>query len=197
MRKRLESLERQLRDGAARLLEVPPGLVPELAKALETVREERDAVAAQREGLGKRRPSKSVPRAIVDEMMVAARDLKKAAKACKPALINHCFRRLGVEIVIKQNTAEAVDAEVRILSTGDSMESRGCSQRLTIRHFLVENVRLPPSNPPGFQKGNKCGRGLPPDKARQASLARWRRKRGRAAEPAAKAKRRHRSATVG
>jgi DNA invertase Pin-like site-specific DNA recombinase len=121
--KRLQSLERQLRDGAARLLEVPPGLVPELAKALEAVREERDTLASQIEANGKSRPAEPTPKAIVDQMMSLVSDLKKASQKGDAALINHCFRRLGVEIVIRRNDRTAAEATVRLLSIGDSTES--------------------------------------------------------------------------
>jgi hypothetical protein len=187
LRKRLESLDRQLSAGAARLLEVPPGLVPELAKALEAVRGERDALASKLEATGNRRPAEPTPKAIVDQVMSFVRDLKKAAQEGDPALINHCFRRLGVQIVIKRNDRKAAEATVKLLLIGDLLESLECSQQVTITHFVEENVALPPAMPPGFAKGNKFGRGLPSDKARAASLARWRKQREAQTRAATKA----------
>ena len=126
LRKRLASLDQQLRDGTARLLIVPPGLVPELSKAIDAVREERDALAGQLDRQASQRPSEASPKVIVDRMIELVSDLKKAAKAGDSALVNHCFKRMGVEIVIRKNTAKGAEAEVRLLSIGDSLASLGC-----------------------------------------------------------------------
>ena len=123
LRKHLASLERQLRDGAAKLLAVPPGLVPELAKALDVVREERDGLASHLDQLSKKPAAKPTPKAVVDEIAGLARDLKKAMAKADPALVNHCLKRIGTEITIHSNTREKVEAEVRLFAIGDSVAS--------------------------------------------------------------------------
>jgi site-specific DNA recombinase len=194
LRKRLAALDRQLADGTARLLVIPAGMVPELAKALDAVRSERDSLAGRLERANAKPAAEAAPKVLVERMAAMATDFAKAAKAGDPALVNHCLRRMGVEIAIVRNTAAGAEAEVRLLPVGDSLRSRDRAQQVNARHLLVKNVTLPPRNPPGFRPGNKFGRGLPSDKARAASLVYWNRRRREQHESAGKASRRRRPA---
>jgi len=195
LRKRIAKLDRQLADGTARLLAVPPGLVPELAKALDAVRSERDGLTGRLERAAAKPVAAAAPKAIVDRMASMATEFAKAAKAGDPALVNHCLRRIGVEIAIVRNDAEGAVAEVRLLPIGDSLTSRVRAQRVTARHLLAKTIAMPPRNPPGFAKGNRCqAKGNTPEKARKASLALWSRRRREQLEADAKATRRRRPA---
>lgn len=170
MRKRLASLEKQLADGAMRLLKVPAGLIPSLSEALDAVRAERDRLAealAQQD----REPAAPSPTARLREIVAqAGKALPKASRY--PEAYNAMLRQMGAEIRVLQNDSEAIRLEARLLPVGEFRRSSGCASEPT-GYLILEIFKAPPGAEPGFRPGNKLGRGLPPEKARAAARARW------------------------
>jgi hypothetical protein len=131
---RLEALERQLADGAARLTLVPVGLVPELAKALEGIRQERDAAKARLEALRAQQPQGVVSvEEIAHQVLASAKAVRKALQAADAGAANDGLRRLGTRIGIERNDTGGVVAHFSIgeILPGrlDSNESEFASSR--------------------------------------------------------------------
>ena len=113
MRKQASALEAKLAAGAARLLEVPTGLVPELSKALEATRRERDSLAADiaaAEAAGKAKPV-SID-AVVGDVLAAAKDAGEALRHADAGKLQEAFRRLQTRITVEQQDAERITCRV-------------------------------------------------------------------------------------
>ena len=153
---RLEALERQLADGAARLTLVPVGLVPEIAKALEGIRQERDAASARLEALRAQQPQGVVSvEEITAQVLASAKAVRKALQAADAGAANDGLRRLGTRISIERNDTGGVVAHYSIgeIQPGrlDS-NSRACAssrQTRAIVSFAVKIARGKPGRKPG------------------------------------------------
>jgi DNA invertase Pin-like site-specific DNA recombinase len=177
LRKQLEALEAKLHEGTARLLVVPAGLVPELSKAIDAVREERDAVAERLS----RQPASKAPgkasEALVDRLQSMLADLSKAGGKGSQAIVNASLIKAGLEIVVDRNDTEGADVTCRLLSVGDSLSTTARDQRVSTAYLFEEKTHIEPLPPPGFAKGNRAqAKGNTPEKGRAASTARWGRK---------------------
>jgi DNA invertase Pin-like site-specific DNA recombinase len=122
IRKQIAELDKRLTDGAARLLVVPPGLVPELSRAIDAVRRERDGLAdrlAMTQESGDAVATPPVPR-IVDELMDRFHRLDQAIAGSDPARINEAFRKLGVRVSVhaRQGDSKAFTASIELQPSG-------------------------------------------------------------------------------
>ncbi|MFM9025756.1 MAG: zinc ribbon domain-containing protein, partial [Planctomycetaceae bacterium] len=122
IRKQIAELDKTLSDGAARLLIVPPGLVPEMSKALESVRRDRDALIEKlaiaqeaHEAVAAPPPAK-----IVSELVERFRQLDKVIAGADAARINEAFQRIGVRVNVhaRERDSKTFTASVELQPSG-------------------------------------------------------------------------------
>ena len=109
--RRIRDLDKQVVEGIARIPLLPKSLVPELAKGLDALRAQRDALTRQRDTIGKAQEGDRLP---VEDRVAAAiaavYALRDALRQGEPAIVNHHLRALGVRVSIAVPTATvAVD----------------------------------------------------------------------------------------
>jgi DNA invertase Pin-like site-specific DNA recombinase len=99
LERQIAELDRQVGEGVARIPLVPKSLVPDMAKGLDRLRSQRDALVRQREALAGAKAGRSLPVAErVASAIASAYGLRDALRDADPALVNHHLRRLGVTI---------------------------------------------------------------------------------------------------
>jgi site-specific DNA recombinase len=118
-RKRLADLEKQLADGMARLTLVPPGLVPELCKALERLRQDRDALGGEIAAGSQETTPALRPESIVEGMLELHRGLRRGLRRADPAIVNEGLRRLGASVRIDKQKSGALLVKVGLLRVDD------------------------------------------------------------------------------
>jgi site-specific DNA recombinase len=122
-RKRLSELERQLTDGMSRLTLVPPGLVPELCKTLDRLRQDRDALAGEiAAGSQETTPALS-PEGVVEEMLELHRELRRGLRRADPATVNEGLRRLGTSVTIDKRKGGELLVKIGLLRVDDSVQA--------------------------------------------------------------------------
>ena len=142
--------------GGGRLTLVPVGLVPEIAKALVGIRQERDAASARLEALRAQQPQGVVSvEEITAQVLASAKAVRKALQAADAGAANDGLRRLGTRISIERNDTGGVVAHYSIgeIQPGrlDS-NSRACAssrQTRAIVSFAVKIARGKPGRKPG------------------------------------------------
>jgi len=157
LERRITELDRQVSEGISRIPLMPKGLVPELAKNLEALRVQRDALTQQRVSVGKAQEGDRLP--VEDRVaaaIAAAYGLKKALSQADPAIVNHSLRALGVRVSITVPTATvAVDP----MPADEIVES--CSVRVPERNKshapLLTFVIAVPAGRPGPRPRAKAG----------------------------------------
>jgi DNA invertase Pin-like site-specific DNA recombinase len=160
IRKRIAELEKTLADGAARLLVVPPGLVPELSKALDVVRRDRDAMleglaTAQSAGEAIEAPA---PAKIVSELMQQFHRLDEVIAGADAARINEAFQRMGVRVNVhaRQGESKNFTAAIELQPSGVLFRSLNKAKRdSTAPPVLSFNVAVDAAKPKLFAKGNR------------------------------------------
>lgn len=111
--RQIADLERQVAEGIARIPLVPKSLVPDMAKGLDRLRSQRDALVRQREALTGAKEGRSLPIADrVASAIAAAYGLRDAIRKADPATLNDHLRRLGVSIKADPREARAGSAIV-------------------------------------------------------------------------------------
>ena len=99
--RRIAELDRQVAEGIARIPLLPKSLVADMAKGLDTVRSQRDALTRQREALEKAQEGDRLP---VDDRVAsaiaAAYGLRDALGNADPAVVNASLRSLGVRVSV-------------------------------------------------------------------------------------------------
>lgn len=97
--RRIADLDRRVAEGIARIPLLPKSLVPELAKSLDGIRAQRDALTRQREALGRAQEGDRLPaEERVAAAIAAAYRLRGALAEADPAVVNECLRGLGVRV---------------------------------------------------------------------------------------------------
>jgi site-specific DNA recombinase len=177
IRKQIAELDKRLADGAARLLVVPPGLVPELSKAIDAVRRDRDGLAdrlAMAQEIGDAVAMPSVPR-IVDELMDRFHRLDQVISGSDPARINEAFRKLGVRVNVhaRQGDGKNFTASVELQPSGVLLHTLNRARRdSTAAPVLSFTIAVQAPKVKLFQKGNQLQRiGNRQRKARQKASA--------------------------
>lgn len=107
--RQIADLDRKIAEGIARVPLLPKTLVPELGKALDEMRAQRDGLARQRDelrmpGRGERAP---IHNRIADAV-AAAYDLRKSLSGGDAARLNDDLRRLGVRVYFDAPHARVV-----------------------------------------------------------------------------------------
>lgn len=109
LERRISDLDRQVAEGIARIPLLPKSLVPELAKNLDGLRAQRDALTRQREAQGRAQEGDRLPvEERVAQALAAAYGLRAALPAADPADLNEHLRGLGVRVDF--DTPEAIVA---------------------------------------------------------------------------------------
>jgi site-specific DNA recombinase len=142
LERQIASLDRQVSEGIARIPLMPKGLVPELAKNLDGLRAQRDALTRQRDATGKAREGDRLPvEDRVAQAIAAAYGLQDALRQADPSLVNHHLRGLGVRVSVTVPTATVV---VDPMPAGEIVET--CSARVPRRdksHAPLITVTVP------------------------------------------------------
>jgi DNA invertase Pin-like site-specific DNA recombinase len=190
IRKQIADLDKRLADGASRLLVVPPGLVPELAKAIDAVRRERDALAeqlaaAQDAGDVVSRPPS--PASVVAELMDRFHNLDEAIAGADAAKINEAFRKLGVRVNVhaRQGESKMFTASIELQPSGVLFQALNKAKRdSTAAPVLTFTVAVEAPKSSSFAKGNKLQQiGNRNRDARRTAEAAADKRRRRAAKP--------------
>ena len=138
--KRLTGIEKRLADGIARLTVVPDGLVPELSRALDGLRQERDAAAADlASAKAETTRGGGSTKDVVSAMVKHYGSMLKARDQGKQALTNHFLRKIGCEIRIDKEGPKLV-AEVKLISMGDSYRASGCPIQVPTWVFCFDSA---------------------------------------------------------
>jgi hypothetical protein len=130
----IAELERQIAEGIARIPLVPRTLVPDMAKGLDVMRAQRDAIKRQRDALRKVKKGRatSIPSRVAAALAVA-RDLPKIFAKGDPAEVNEGLRSLGLRGYID-------DRRARIVVDFRADEN---PQKTREKHTLTCNARVP------------------------------------------------------
>jgi DNA invertase Pin-like site-specific DNA recombinase len=148
LERRVADLDRQVAEGIARIPLMPKGLVPELAKNLDGLRAQRDALMRQRDAIGKAQEGDRLPiEDRVAQAIAAAYGLRQALSAAEPAVVNHHLRSLGVSVSVSVPNATVV---VDPMPAGEIVET--CSVRVPKRDkshapLLTFTVPVPAGRP--------------------------------------------------
>jgi site-specific DNA recombinase len=122
---RIADLDRQVTEGIARIPLLPKSLVPEMAKGIDGLRAQRDALERQREALGRAQEGDRLP--VEDRVaaaLAAAYGLRDALRSGDAGLLNHLFRDLGVRVNVSPGAATvAVDPMPETESGGGCLVS--------------------------------------------------------------------------
>jgi DNA invertase Pin-like site-specific DNA recombinase len=103
----IEDLDRQIAEGIARLTLIPRTLVAEMAKGLDALRSQRDALIKQREATGSRRKAQQLPvEKMVADCLKAASGLGPALRSKSPVEVNETLRSMGVSVVFDAGVAD-------------------------------------------------------------------------------------------
>jgi len=107
--RQIAEIERQIAEGIARIPLLPKSLVPEMAKGLDTMREQRDILKQQRDAT---RPSKAGRRlpmqSRIDDAIAAAYSLPKVLADGDPAVVNERLRDMGLRVFFEDRRARVV-----------------------------------------------------------------------------------------
>lgn len=105
----IASLDKEIADGIARIPLMPKGLVPELAKRLDTLRGQRDELTRRRDTSNTRRPaSKSATHNRVADAVAAIYGLRDALTKGDPAKVNDALRNVGLRVYFDTPRARVV-----------------------------------------------------------------------------------------
>lgn len=108
LQRRIDDLDRRVTEGVARIPLLPTSLVPDMAKELDRLRSQRDALARQRAAHDNAQEGRIPPIAErVAEAVAAAHGLREALRKASPAVVNEHLRRLGVRVSIDHENATA------------------------------------------------------------------------------------------
>jgi DNA invertase Pin-like site-specific DNA recombinase len=109
LEKRIAELDRQVAEGIGRITLLPKSLVPEMAKGIDALRAQRDALIRQRESIGRSQAGGRLPlEDRVAAALAAAYGLRDALRSADPGLLNHLFRALGVRVNVSPGAAAVV-----------------------------------------------------------------------------------------
>jgi len=101
--RRIADLDRQVAEGIARITLIPKGLVPDMAKGLDALRAQRDALSRKQEAIGRAQEGERLPvEERVAQALAAAYGLRDALREgdADPALVNQLLRTLGVRVTV-------------------------------------------------------------------------------------------------
>jgi hypothetical protein len=109
LEKRIAELDRQVSEGIGRITLLPKSLVPEMAKGIDALRAQRDALIRQRESIGRSQAGGRLPlEDRVAAALAAAYGLRDALRSADPGLLNHLFRALGVRVNVSPGAAAVI-----------------------------------------------------------------------------------------
>lgn len=109
LERQIGELERQISEGIARIPLLPKSLVPEMAKGLDAMRQQRDMLKRQRDSSKPRKKTgKAFLESRIDEAIAAAYGLPKVLADGDPAAVNHRLRELGVQVIFDDRRARVV-----------------------------------------------------------------------------------------
>jgi site-specific DNA recombinase len=105
----IAEMERQIAEGIARIPLLPKSLVPEMAKGLDTMRQQRDTLKRQRDATKPRSEGRRAPmQSRIDEAIAAAYGLPKVLAEADAALVNERLRELGLRVLVGERKATVV-----------------------------------------------------------------------------------------
>lgn len=107
--RQIAEIERQLAEGIARIPLLPKSLVPDMAKGLDAMRAQRDALKSHQQATTGKQNAHAAPiQARIDAAIAAAYALPKAFSENDPGTLNEALRNLGVKVIYHGRRAEVV-----------------------------------------------------------------------------------------
>jgi site-specific DNA recombinase len=143
--RRLADLDHRLAEGVARIPLIPKSLVPELARSLDGLREQRDGLARQRDAMTRAQEGDRLP--IEDRVaaaMAAAYGLRDALRSptADPAILNNLLRGLGVKVTIAGTEGSVVVSPV-VRTCATTTATRDKSSQWTFKITLPSGRPAP------------------------------------------------------
>lgn len=107
--RQIAEIDRQIAEGIARIPLLPKSLVPEMAKGLDAMREQRDTLKRQRDAAKPSKRGGRVPmQSRIDEAIAAAYSLPKVLADGDPAVVNERLRDMGLQVLFEDRRARVV-----------------------------------------------------------------------------------------
>jgi DNA invertase Pin-like site-specific DNA recombinase len=150
--RQIADLERQVAEGVARIPLLPKSLVPDMAKGLDRLRAQRDALVRQRDALEDAKAGRGSSTAErVASAIAAAYGLRDALRSADPALVNHHLRLLGVAVKTAARGPRAGSATVVVDPltgpAGDLFRTPYGSEQVSASPLLTFTVAVPAGRP--------------------------------------------------
>jgi len=157
LERRIADLDRQVAEGIARIPLLPKSLVPELAKNLDGLRAQRDALTRQREAQGRSQEGDRLPvEERVAQALAAAYGLRDSLRQADPAIINHQLRALGVRVTIAPGEATVAIDPMPEGESGESCSVSDPTRDKSHRPLITFTVAVPAGRP-GPRPRRKAG----------------------------------------